>query len=293
MRFWTILCPLLLSVCSGAFHVEAASPFIEVMPTGTIHWTHGTIMAKGQTAPLSETTDEASRQGHIDQQARSAAAENLLQSLAGVRMDANRRASDVMATDEKIAARVAEMAQTAPVVETVQLPDGRLEIAVQMSLFGSFAQLMLPGDIKQVEPIRPFVTGGGSRTAPLRAEEAPYTVPDDPGVYTGLVVDARGIGAQPAMAPTLVDESGRMIYGSAFISRTHAVQHGVCLYARALEDRSGPPRVAPRPLWVKGLHTLPDRPCDIVISNADAARLRGASSNLAFLRACRVIILLD
>jgi hypothetical protein len=50
------------------------------------------------------------------------------------------------------------------------------------------------------------------------------------------------------------------------------------------------PRVADKPLVLKGLRTSGT---DIVVSNTDAARLRSAFENLAFLRQCRVVIVLD
>ena len=115
----------------------------------------------------------------------------------------------------------------------------------------------------------------------------------EPDAYTGLIVDARGIGAKPAMVPVLVDENGKEVYGSAFVSREYAVQQGVCQYLRILGDAANLVRVAPKPLWVKGLRTSNSAACDIVISNADASRLRGTSSHLSFLKQCRVIILMD
>jgi hypothetical protein len=91
----------------------------------------------------------------------------------------------------------------------------------------------------------------------------------------------------------LLDENGREVYSSAFVSREYAVQQGVCQYMRIPDDLANLVRVAPKPLCVKGLRTGPAASCDIVISNADASRLRGASSHLSFLKQCRVIILMD
>jgi len=53
------------------------------------------------------------------------------------------------------------------------------------------------------------------------------------------------------------------------------------------------PRVRPNPLIVKGLKTKSPGRSVIVVSNADAAKLRSASEHLSFLRQCRVIIVVD
>lgn len=293
MRLRLLHCSvLLIYIWSVVGNAGAAGLLMEALPTGVIHWSQGVIVATGQAVMPDETPFESGCNAQLRGQAHAAAVANLSQALAMVPMDAVRSAGDMIAGDDKMAARLAGMAQAAPVIDEVCHADGRLVLTLQMPLLGSFAQLMLPDDIKQVEPIRAMPTESG-REATRQQDAGAVPVPADSGVFSGLVVDARGIGARPAMVPTLVDENGRVVYGSAFISRSQAVHHGVCLYLRALEDRDGHPRVAPRPLWVKGLHTPPERPSDIVISNADAARLRGASANLSFLRACRVIVLLD
>ncbi len=83
------------------------------------------------------------------------------------------------------------------------------------------------------------------------------------------------------------------VYGSAFVSREYAVQQGMCGYSKNLDTSLSNQRVANHPLVVKGLKTAALRPSDIVINNADATTLRGASQNLSFLKQCRVIIIMD
>ena len=95
------------------------------------------------------------------------------------------------------------------------------------------------------------------------------------------------------MVPVLMDESGQEVYGPAYVSREFAVQRGMCRYIRGMDDSANLPRVAPNPLFVKGLRTVSKGSCDIVISNTDASKLRGASSHLEFLKQCRVVIVLD
>jgi hypothetical protein len=235
---------------------------------------------------------DASNASQYIEQARHQATLNALRTLKEVRLDACRNVAQLMAVDEQVSARVREMAGTARVLEIHPQPDGSVRVAVQMALLGGFAQLVLPGEIKQVEPITQV--SPSSDRKPLEGQLPPlYATPGDVEGYSGLIVDARGIGAKPAMVPLLVDESGKEVYGSAFISREYAVQHGVCVYGRSLEDSVHHARVAPKPLAIKGLRTVQERGCDIVISNADAAKLRDASANLGFLKQCRVIIVLD
>jgi hypothetical protein len=264
---------LLAGVNSVAGQTEIPADFIESLSTGSINWTRGSVTASGI--------------GSVDKAAR-----NAVETAFMVRMNAKSRVADVTRPNVSLRTEVEEMASAAEIIRQRTLDDGRTEITVTMELFGGFAQLLLPADIKQVESIKPF--SKSQSTAEQRAAASVERKQStDPDTYTGLIIDARGIGAKPAMAPVVLDENGEEVYGSAFVSREYAVQQGICQYMRILGDSANLVRVAPKPLWVKGLRTQTAAGCNIVISNADASRLRGASSHLSFLKQCRVIILMD
>lgn len=88
-------------------------------------------------------------------------------------------------------------------------PYGGTEVTVEMNLFGGFSQLILPLDIRQVESIKPLKASGEVDYRPIQFHKDIHpggtTRPDS---YSGLIVDARGIGAGPSMVPLLVDENG-------------------------------------------------------------------------------------
>jgi hypothetical protein len=112
-------------------------------------------------------------------------------------------------------------------------------------------------------------------------------------IYTGMVVDARGLQAVPVLAPKVLDQNLEEVFGPAYVSREFAVQHGVVRYTTDLWKAKFHPRVSDNPLTVKALKALGAARCDFVISNADAAKLRSSSEHLLFMRECRVIIVLD
>ena len=62
------------------------------------------------------------------------------------------------------------------------------------------------------------------------------------------------------------------------------IQYGENFEAAVLQ-----PRVADNPLVVKGLRTTQPGHADIIISNADASKIRASSEHLSFLKKCRVI----
>ncbi len=266
-------CSLLLGITPWVRVAGATGEFIETLATGHINWTQGTVVAQAV--------------GTVEQ-----AMDNLLQIALRVRVDAKSNVLDIAGLNPKVWTEVTEMAYASNVVARDKCLDGLTRVTVQMNMLGGFSQLLLPTEIKQVEPIKPL-------NGKLPIPETP-TNPTDPAsasppykAFTGLIVDARGIDVKPAMVPVLMDERGKDVYSPAFISREFAVQQGVCQYVRHSDRLANSTRVGPNPLWVKGLRAAGNETCDIVISNADASKIHGASAHLGFLKQCRVIIVVD
>jgi hypothetical protein len=140
----------------------------------------------------------------------------------------------------------------------------------------------LPPDIKPIATLK-------------QGKQSPTSLPTEnrSEVFTGLIVDATKIAAKPAMAPRILDEKGEEVYGAAFISREFAVQRGAAAYVTDLQTAGLDSRVGQKPLVAKALAVKGPQSCDIVISNADAARLRKFSEHLLFLKECRVVIVLS
>jgi hypothetical protein len=129
---------------------------------------------------------------------------------------------------------------------------------------------------------------------PPALSTVPGGTPATPGqLYTGLIIDARGLGVRPAMAPKILNEDGKEVYGSAWINRDYAVREGMVGYLKDPAAAQVNPRVTDKPMMVKAIKVSGDARVDTVISNADAAAIQSASQNMSMLEKCRVIILVD
>ena len=116
----------------------------------------------------------------------------------------------------------------------------------------------------------------------------------DPGrVYTGLIIDARGSGAQPAMSPKIYDEEGNELYGSAYVDQEFVQKHGMAGYVRDLDQALANDRVQGTPAVLKALSSSGANQTDLILSKSDADQLRGLADHLNFLREARVVIVLD
>lgn len=265
---------------------------VEHQANGSINWSKGVVQAKGIGAPPEKYYGKPQARPMALRAARIDAMRNLLETTKGVQIDSKTTVKNFMVDSDVISAEVQGMVRGAQVVKQEYLSDGTVEITMQMSLNGGFAQLVLPREIKQIEPVRPVTTKPPAPASPAVAPSTSMPKPES-AVYTGLVVDARGISVRPAMAPKVLDENGQEVYGSAFVSREFAVQQGMSGYARDLTAAQSNPRITNNPLTVKGLRTEGSGRSNIVVSNADASRLRSSSEHLSFLKKCRVMIVVD
>ena len=268
--------------------------------SGSINWSQGIMTATGIGSPPEKYYGKPQARPMALRAAQLDAYRNLLEVTKGVRINSVTVVEDSMVSSDMIRSQVDGMVKGTQVIKKEYLSDGTVEVTIAMSLRGGFAQLILPKDIKQVAEIKTIPPAPPAPPAVEQVGQVPVPPPPQPAIptpapaiYTGLVVDARGLGARPAMSPKLRDERGQEVYGSAYVSREYAVQQGMAGYAKDLTASQTNPRVTNEPLTVKGLKTEGPGQSDLVISNADADKIRSASENLSFLKKCRVMIVLD
>jgi hypothetical protein len=245
--------------------------------TGIIDWSNGIIEAVGGASLPERPDNTALARAMARKEAVATARKNLFELVCRVRIDSRTIIKDLMSQNRQILKHVSDFVNKSQVVDISYLSNGAVQAAVSMKLMGSFAELILPGSIKTIRPIL--------QPAHLNHEKRVD--------YTGLILDCRGSKIGPAIVPRIQDEDGSEIYGPAYASREYAVQHGLSAYMKDLKAARSYPRVADNPIIIKGIGSAKSVPCDIVISNADAQRIRRAASNLSFLQKCRVLVVLD
>jgi hypothetical protein len=289
-----ILCIAGVTVGQEKVGIPEGTQIVEqVGNKGMVNWTEGTVEAIGIGAPPERYIGKPQARPNALRAAQVDAYRNLLEVINGVRVDSTTVIRDFTAESDVINTQVQGMVKGAKVIKQEYMSDGTVEVTVRMPIAGNFAAVIIPRimEKKQVEPspAGPAVPAPATTPAP-----APPTAPAPGGeVFTGLVVDARGIQARPAMSPRIVDENGREIYGSMSVEREYAVQQGMSGYARDLTAAQSNARVTNNPLSVKGLKTEGAGRSDIVIAKADAEKILAAGDNLSFLKKCRVMIVLD
>jgi len=294
-RFCIVGLIALIVICWGGQSpgVEWQNVVEEMGANGKIDWTKGIIMATGIGAPPERYYGKPQARPMALRAAQLDAYRNLLETVKGVRIDSQTTVENYVAQSDVIRSKVEGIVKGARIIKKEYLSDGTVEVTVAMKLHGNFAHLILPPEIKPEPGIKSFPP---ETIAPEpKKPTAPTVTPpaSPPTVFTGLVVDARGIGVKPAMSPKILDEDGREVYGSAYVSREFAIQQGMTGYAKDLTAAQSNPRVTNNPLTVRGLRSEGPNKANIMIRNDDASKIRSTEKNLSFLKECRVMIVLD
>ena len=271
-----VLTLVLLLMFSVFGYTDNSKDVIELKENGSINWSRGVVQAKGIGIPPTKLSGDSNARTEALTDAKLNASHVILKIIKELRINGTTVVGDYAIQEPAIMSKIENMVNNAKVVKKEYLTDGTVKIKMEVNLRGGFAQLILPVEIKPLDSIK-LVTMNKSSTP----------------VFTGLVVDAKGLGVKPVMVPKIIDENNQEVYGSAFVSREYAVQQGMSGYSRDLKDSLKDKRVSDYPLVVKGLKTSGPGHSEIVISNADASKLRGISESLYFMKKCRVIIVID
>ena len=250
----------------------AENPSVEKSENGWINWERQMVKAVGHGV----LPGDAENMAQAKLMARAAAISDAYRNLAimanGVRVTGDTLVENFITKSDEIRLKVDGFIRGAEIVSENQLPDRSFEVIVQMPFTG-----------------RNGLISGLS--ADLLATNTTISAASE-GNITGLIIDARGLGVQPAMSPKVYDEDGNEVYGTVKVSPDFAIEVGIAVYPRNSEQALKSPRAGKHPLTVKALRKGSKFATDVIVSNADAARILEADSESGFLSRCGVSILL-
>lgn len=257
-----------------------AQVYQQVGTSGGINWQDQIITSTGIGAPNPKMPLAAQRAGAIEA-AKRVALRNLLETVKGMSINSETTVENAMIASDVINTQVSGIVRNFKVVDTRYMSTGDVEVDVEIPLSGVLFDALMPQQASG-----PMMPG---QNFPIDQS----FLPQQSGVFTGLIIDARGTGLRPAMAPRIIDEQGNEVYGSGYVSRDYAVQIGVVGYEKDINRARGDDRVKDNPMMVKGMKASGTNRSDIVISNSDAQRVLAAAKNLNFMEQCKVMFILE
>lgn len=234
---------------------------------GEINWSKKYVTATGSGASNLKDASVAQARLMAERAAKLDALRNILETIQGINVSGSRSANDLMSNGE-IKTRISGMAQGYKVVDTKYYSDGSVDVVIQMPIDENLTNAL----VERPKKARKVSTEGAANAS-------------------GLIVNARGLGLTPSMAPRIVDEAGKEVYGTEVVSDKGLKQGGIVGYAKS--DDQAKDRVGDKPVVVKALRLADKSKTDVVIANGDADKLRDPNSNLSFLADGKVVILVD
>ncbi len=184
----------LVEIAGTTPSVGSDAPF-----TDTINWTKRVITVMG----IGVSPDRGAllvRRKVAQAYAMDDAMRELSEIVDRIRVNGDATVDDLAVSDDNVRAAVNERIAQAQTTDTHVLPDGSVEVTLRMPLFG---QDGLAGAVLHDEP-SPIVF----------ASDSSSSMPVGGSPYTGIILDARNTGAQPALAPSI-----RSIAGQGLASR--------------------------------------------------------------------------
>lgn len=291
---------LTLAAAAPAFAASAAPPVKKPTPIPSagasaprelvedaegmkINWTTGRLTVAGIGVPgdrgsLSFKRTLSARAALADAYRRLAAA------LDVVRVDTNTRVKDLAVVDDSLRTRLNDFVKSAKVLETNYWPDGSAEIVLGADLKGAGSlHALIAGASKPAASSEP-----GASPSPSAAPGATPTkeIVTSPlplkSTFSSVIVDARGLGAQPALLPNLRDADGKVIELAGASRAVKYLDEGAELDAAA----------GLNPIKVKANRTQGALRADLVLSSEGATALKNALRDEKVDAAAAVLIVL-
>jgi|GEM_PF-507760 len=252
--------------------------------TEGVDWTKRVVCAKGIGGVNPKQPKSAARPGAI-RTAQVLALRQALELVKGIPITSTTTVANGMAADDNVRTKVEGFVKGFRFGEPHYMDDLTIEMFVELPLDG-IGEIVLPSAVAAKPSVTAWSFGAdGKGSAPTGLKST---------VYTGLVVDARGLGVLPALAPRILEGGGKELYGTANVEQSWAAKHGLAGYAKTVEGAMAlKDRVGDNPCVLKAVSASGAAKTDLVVGAEDALLLKGAAQNLKFLAEARVVFVVD
>lgn len=277
---------------AGQTTTVAVNVQVQQEAKGTVDWTQGEdskVVATGIGLPPENAgargTPLARRAAIVD------AYRNLAETIQGVQVDSDTLMQDLVIQSDTVRAKVSALVKGARILEEGTNPDGSYFVRMSVPLYGvgnSVAAVAIPeiGTSAAPEPL-PKVDVKHTSLPKQEVKEVRSAG------YTGVIIDASGLGLEATFSPVVYDTNGRAIYGMKNIDPDFAISKGMVEYASSKERAVTNSRAGSNPLVlsavdVKGGRNSVNR-VNVVVSVDDGDKILLANEKSGMLHKCAVV----
>lgn len=217
---------------------------------------------------------------------------NLAEEIKGVQVDADTNMDMLVITNDVVRTQVSALIKGAKIVEEHLNADGSYQVTMRLPLYGatdSVAAIALnnmPTNNQATAPVASFEP----QKAVISKQEIKAV---QQTTYTGVVVDAKGMGLESTFSPVIYDTNGRAVYGMRNIDPVYAISKGMVEYSKDLSKATTGSRAGNNPLVIKAVEIKGGKnsvnKVNVVVSVEDGDRILLANEKTNMLRACSVV----
>jgi len=256
-------------------------PLEETGQVGRVAWEQGVVEAMGTGLPP-ENGRMASQNRPLARRAAIVEAyRNLAEAIQGVQVDSETTMLNLAIVSDVVKTKVSGIINGAKIVSEKAMPDGSYIVVMRVNLYGDNSVAAVAYEAIKPPQIQEF---------PRSVMGSNYVQPT--ARYTGVIVDARGLGLESTFSPRVYDQNGRIIYGNMYINTEFAISQGMVEYTINPEmvqaAERGQSRAGNYPLIVKALQ-VKDNNNNVVISNEDGNAILAYNEQAGFLKQCAVV----
>lgn len=258
---------------------DSSLPSLTIMQAAeaAAQWEQGAITAEGfGTPPMGTYGSKASimarRAAIVDAQ------RNLAEQINGVQVDAETTVENFVISSDLVKTKVSALIKGAMVVEEQMMPDGAYRVVMSMPMYGT--QGLSSAIMPAIRPNTPPTPPPPVISATITAEITTHV--QTRGGYTGVIVDASGMGLKPSFSPVIYDTNGRAIYGVSNINYDQAISQGMVGYSTSVSSAQTLPRAGGSPLVIRAVQVRggnnSTNPVNVVVSVDDGDRILAANA---------------
>lgn len=250
---------------------------------GSVNWAKGAeadVEAWGvglppENVPAARGTALARRAAIVD------AYRQLAETIKGVQVDSETTMLDLAIENDVVSTKISALVKGARIVEETANDDGSYNVRMTIPLYGvkSVAAVAIPEANKDILPQEtPEISEDYTPASEVKAQAASYT---------GVIVDAIGLGLEGTFSPVIYDVNGRAIYGMRNIDKDFAISNGMVEYYNDLQTATVNSRAGANPLVVKAVSVRGGgnsvNPVNVVVSVEDGDKILYANEKSGML----------
>ena len=243
----------------------------DVSANNTVNWSNGDVTAIGVGYPPEEMgmrgNSIARRAAMVDAQ------RNLLEITKGVQIDAETTVENLTVSSDVVNSKVQGLLKGAQIFEEGNLDDGGYYVKMRIALYGgnnSLASVAMAEYTKDIQH-QEFAEVKDTELSKKEVKQVRRAG------YTGVIVDASGLGLESTFSPAILDTNGRVVYGITNVDKDLVINKGMVDYATAVEDATVGSRAGDNPLVVKAVEVKGGKnsvnKVNVVVSVEDADRI--------------------